>query len=512
VTAEIVEVPHQTGSTAVPAPAPPAVHRPWRALLRRCVLAPLVVLAPLITLTFSADHRFNVYNNGGQYATHPWRLFETAVATVPPYLNLGNFRPIGRMLEWSLDVAAFALTALFGVPATIGLRVISFLAAILLTVAAVVFVEAVVARRRRLFAGLPSVTAALLPFAVAAGLVAAGWLSTTVLFGGLYLTTSALVLGVAAWACRARRAGVLVVLAGAGLAAFNELACLAVPLATVAVLLRGRVVLGLDWRRVLRGTPARFAGLLWIGFLPVFVPVRLIIRQRCASGGCYVGSDIAYGGAYGGAASALPGRMLSWLPPLMWPRATGGEFPHLAAAVPALALIALAVLAWRALRGLRALPTLDGRQSAALAGVAVALLVLAGALAALSADAQRLAVGGGWRDSGLTTVAGSVLVLALWRRFVPVLLVLLVVAGTISAAANKDFRDATRGGRFPYLYDRIAQEVAGFDPTPAGNARRCALRAAFKTVNFSNVERFDVSLDRATRLLDGRRFCSRAPR
>ncbi|MCU7723690.1 hypothetical protein ODJ79_08200 [Actinoplanes sp. KI2] len=501
-------MPHQAGSTAVREPAAPAVHRPWRALLRRCLLAPLVVLAPLVTLTFSADHRFNVYNNGGQYATHPWRLFETAVATVPPYLALGNFRPLGRMLEWSLDVAAFALTALFGVPATIGLRVISFVAAILLTLAAVAFAEAVVARRRRLFAGSPSVTAALLPFAVAAGLVAAGWLSTTVLFGGLYLTTSALVLGVAAWACRARRAGVLVVLVGAGLAAFNELACLAVPLATVAVLLRGRVVLGLDWRRVLRGTPARFAGLLWVGFLPVFVPVRLIIRQRCASGGCYVGSDIAYGGA----AAALPGRMLSWLPPLMWPRAAGGEFPHLAAAVPAMALIALAVLAWRALRGLRSLPTLDGRQSAALAGVAVALLVLAGALAALSADAQRLPVGGGWRDSGLTTVAGSVLVLALWRRFVVVLLVLLVVAGTISAAANKDFRDASAGGRFPYLYDRIAQEVAGFDRTPAGDARRCALRAAFKKVNFSNVERFDVSLDRATRLLDGRRFCSRAPR
>jgi hypothetical protein len=508
VTAEILEVPHQAGSTAVPAPAVPAVRRPWRALLRRCLLAPLVVLAPLVTLTFSADHRFNIYSNGGQYATHPWRLFRNAVTTVPPYLNLGNFRPLGRMLEWSLDVAAFALTALFGVPAPTGLRIISFLAAILLTVAAVVFVEAMVARRPRLFGGSPSVTAALLPFAIAAGLVAAGWLSTTVLFGGLYLTTSALVLGVAAWACRARQAGLPILLVGAGLAAFNELACVAVPLATVAVLLRGRVVLGLDWRRVLRGTPARFAGLLWIGFLPVFVPVRLIIRQRCTSGGCYVGSDIAYGGA----AAALPGRMVSWLPPLMWQRATGGELPHLAAAVPAIALLALAVLAWRALRGLRALPTLDGRQSGALAGVAVALLALAGTLAALSADAQPLPVGSGWRDSGLTTVAGSVLVLALWRRFVVVLLALLVIAGTVSAAANRDFRDASAGGRFPYLYDRIAQEVADFDRTPAGEVRRCGLRATFLRLDSRDGKRFDMSLDQATRLLDGRRFCRRAPR
>jgi hypothetical protein len=516
VTAEIVKVPHQARPAAVTAPAVRAVpapavrhrERPWRALLARCLLAPLVVLAPLVTLTFSADHRFNVYNNGGRYATHPVRLFEAAVTTVPQYLDTGNFRPLGRVLEWSLDVAAFALTALFGVPAPIALRIISFLAAILLTATAAVFVEAVAARRRRLFAGPPSVVAALLPFAIAAGLVAAGRLSTTVLFGGLYLTTSALVLGVAAWACRTRRAPLLILLVGAGLAAFNELACLAVPLATVAVLLRGRVVLGLDWRRVLRGTPARFVGLLWIGFLPVFVPVRLIIQRRCAGGGCYVGSDVAYGGA----AAALPGRMVSWLPPLMWHRATGGEFPHLAAVLPALALIALAALAWRALPGLRRLPTPDGRQSGALAGVAVALLALAGALGALSVGVQGLPIGSGWRDSGLTTVAGSILVLALWRRFVAVLLAVLVVAGTMSVAANQDFRDASGGGRFPYLYDRIAQEVAGFDRTPAGNARRCALRDAFRHVDSPDGERFDMSLDRATQLLAGRRFCSRASR
>ena len=507
-TAEILEVPHQAGPATVSAGAVLVARRPWRALLLRCLPAPLVVLSPLVTLTLSADHRFNIYNNGGRYATRPWRLFEAAVTTVPQYLDAGNFRPVGRVLEWSLDVAAFALTALFGVPAPIGLRLISFLAAILLTVVAVVFVEAIVARRRRLFDGSPSVAAAMLPFAVGAGLVAAGRLSTTVLFGGLYLTTSALVLGVAAWACRARRAGLLIVLVGAALAAFNELAYLAVPLATVAVLLRGRAVLGLGWRRVLRGAPARFAGLLWIGFLPVFVPVRLLIRQRCASGGCYVGSDIAYRGA----AAAVPGRMVSWLPPLMWPRATGGEFPHLATAVPAMAFVVLAMLAWRALRGLRELPTLDGRQSGALVGVAVALLALAGTLAALSAQVQGLPVGSGWRDSGLATVAGSVLVLALWRRFLVVLLAVLVVAGTVSAAANKDFRDASAGGRFPYLYDRVAQEVAGFDRTPAGDARRCALRDAFLQVDSRDGERFEMSLDRATRLLAGRRFCSRAPR
>ena len=310
-TAEIVDVPPRARKPlpAESVPAVPGGGPQWRAVLRRCVLVPLIVLAPLIALTPAADHRFNIYGNGGQYAAHPWRLLRSVVESVPQFLDLGNFRPLGRLLEWSLDTAAFALTGLFGIPANIGLRLISFAAAAVLTLAAVVFAEAVICRRERLFGGPPSALAATLPFAVAAGLVAAGRTSTTVLFGGLYFSTAALVLAVAAWACRSRRAGALVVLTGAGLAAFNELAYLAVPLATAAVLLRRRVVLGETWRSTLRGPGAWFVGLLWGGFLPVFVPVRLLIWQRCSTGYCYSGSDIALGGAP--AAAAQPAGRLA---------------------------------------------------------------------------------------------------------------------------------------------------------------------------------------------------------
>ena len=521
-TAEIVDGPTRPRKppATVPTPLVAADTRPaWRAVARRSVLVPLVVLSPLVTLTPAADHRFNVYANGGQYTDHPWRLLRTAVTTVPGYLDLGNFRPLGRVVEWSLDVAAYELTALFGLPANIGLRLVSFAAAVLLTLSAVVFAQAVTARGR-VFAAPPSVAAALLPFAVGAGLVAAGRASTTVLFGGLYFTTGALVLAVAAWACRNTRPGLPVVLAGAALAAFNELAYLAIPLATAAVLLRGRVVLGLGWRRTLRGSGGRFVALLWLGFLPVFVPVRVLIAQRCAGGGCYSGSDITLAGA----PAALPNRLVSWLPPLMWQRATGGGLPDLTAAVPVLALAVLAVLAWRAFRQLPQLSTLDRRQSLGLAALAAVLLVLAATLAALNAGVQAMAAGGlwgqGWRESGLTTVAGALLVLAVWRRFVPVLLVLLLAAGVVGAAANKDFRDAAGGGRYPYLHDRIALEIADFDRTPAGDARRCVLRAAFIQTSIVNhrgldqweVERFDVSVNRATRNLAGRPFCSTAPR
>ncbi|GAA0570731.1 hypothetical protein GCM10010172_63980 [Paractinoplanes ferrugineus] len=517
-TAETVNVPPQRAEadpSALSTTPATAASRPWRAVWLRCVLVPLTVLAPLVTLTPSADHRFNVYANGGLYGAKPWLLFRNAFSTVPIFLDLGNFRPLGRIVEWSLDVAVFALTALFGLPANIGLRLVSFASAILLTIAAVVFAAALVSRRERLFTAPPPVPVALLPFAVGAGLVAAGWTSTTVLFGALYLATSALVLAVAAWACRSRRPGALVVLAGAALAAFNELALLAVPLATATVLLRNRFVLG----RSLLHRP-RFLVLLWAGFLPVILPVRALIYHHCAGGGCYTGSDLALAGAPG----ALPARMLSWLPPLMWERASHGR-PHVAAAVPVLALIMLAVLAWRACPGLRRLPTLDRGQTLGLASAALALLVLGASIAALNAGVQRFELGLGWRDSGLTTVAGSILLLVFWRRYLTVALVGLVLAGAFSAAANKDFRDRASHGPWPFLHDRIAQEVADFDATPAGDARRCALRATFVQTSARNnlgqgnqlstereVRRFDVSLNRATTLLAGAPFCTTAPR
>ena len=523
-TVEIVSVPPQPApsrpATAVAA-SPAVAGRGWRAVVRRCVLVPLVVLIPLVALTPGADHRFNVYANGARYAGHPWRLIVAAADSVPPFLRQGNFRPLGRLVEWSLDVAAFALTALLGVPANISLRVVSFGAAMVLTLTAVVFAESVT-NRGRLFASPPSVLAATLPFAVGAGFVAAGRTSTTVLFGGLYFLSAALVLAVAAWICRGPRPALLVVVAGAALAAFNEVAALALPLATVAVLLRARIVLGLGRRETLRH--ARPAALLWLGFLPVFGPVRAIIYRHCAGGGCYTGSDIALPGA----AAALPNRLVSWLPPLMWQRAADGSQTRLVAALPVLALLVLAVLAWRAARQLPKLATLDRRQALGLATVAAVALLLGGTLAALNADVQAFARlgrwGQGWRDSGLTTAAGSVLLLSLLavrrRACAAAALVPLVVAGAVAVAANQGFRDSSAAGRYPFLHDRIAQEVADFDPTPAGDARRCTLRAQFIKTSTANhhgvdapeLERFDVSLNRATARLHGRRFCSQAPR
>jgi len=233
--------------------------------------------------------------------------------------------------------------------------------------------------------------------------------------------------------------------------------------------------------------------------------------------------------ALSGAPAALPNRLAAWLPPLMWHRAADGTHLRLIGVLPGLALLALGVLAWRATRQLPRLATLDRRQSYGLAAVAAVALLLGALLSALNSDMQALARQGiwgqGWRESGLTGPAGGILVAALvagrFRNWAAATLLPLVVAGTIGAAANKAVHDGSSGGSYPYLHDRIAQEIADFDPTPDGDARRCRLRALFVKTSIANhhgradepeLERIDVSLNRATKQLDGRRFCSRAPR
>ncbi|GAA4592003.1 hypothetical protein BJY16_000474 [Actinoplanes octamycinicus] len=520
-------------------PAPPRPWRPvWRGILLHCALVPLVVLAPLVALQPSADHRFNVYANGARYLSRPWELAGEAFRSVPQYLALGNFRPLGRMVEWLLDAVTFGLTDLFGLPANISLRLVSFAAAIVLTLATVMLAECVVSRGRP-FAGPPSLATAVLPFAVGGSFVAAGRTSTTVLFGGLYFVTAALALLVGAAAARivgrirlGARLGTGAVLLGAALAAFNEMACLAVPLATLVMLIRARL-LGLSWRETAGGTGARFVALLWAGFLPVAVPVRVIIAAKCAAGDCYSGSDVAPAGAL----AALPNRLTSWVPPFTWQRATEGPYGHTLTAALPLALVVLLLLVRRFWTDLPRYDTPDRRQAWALAGTGLAVLLPAAAMGALNPQLQRLAAAGwwglGWRDSALAGAAGALLTVALLTGLFArghrtarthrlgtlggVLLLALVAA--VSASANRDHRAAAAAEKPAFVHDRVAQEIVDFDRSAAGDVRRCTLRDQFRaglprdrrTGYPPEMRRFDQAVDTATRELAGRPFCTKAP-
>jgi hypothetical protein len=213
--------------------------------------------------------------------------------------------------------------------------------------------------------------------------------------------------------------------------------------------------------------------------------------------------------------------MAAWLPPLEWQSAVrGSHHPWPSGVVLVAAFVAFALLARHALRDLPRLGGVPVPAAAALALAALALVVLGAALGSLNADVQRLAAAGrwgqGWRDSAVTIPAGALLLaaashLARPRRVLLAGLVVLLAAGaTVSATANKRFRDTQSATPAARLENRLAQEMADFDPTPAGEGRRCELRAEFRA-RYGNspfsLRRFDESLDAAAEQRARRPFC-----
>ncbi|WP_203800513.1 hypothetical protein [Paractinoplanes tereljensis] len=508
----------------------PPVGALWRRAMLRAALAPLVVLGPLVAMAPTADHRFNIYWHGGLFRDNPLRIVPHTLDSMPSYLRMGNFRPLGRMVEKTLDLIAYVLGDVLGIPGNIAFRLVSFVAAALLGVVAMLLAESIVARGR-MFRRPPSTLAAVVPFAVAGGLVAAGRASPVVLFAGLYLTSAALVLAVPAMLCRIHPQRPIrlwwilpLIVAGAALASFNEVAYLSLPLATVAVPARGRWVLELTGHKLWLAAPMRVLGLLWLGFLPVFLTVRAIINHYCSIRDCYTGSDVAAGPEV---FAALPSRALGWFPPLMWPDATvgGGHRPWLAGVVLVAAALALGALAFSAIRDLRRLSVVDRPAGAVLLLVAATAVLLGATMGALNGEIQRVATKGdwgmGWRDSAVTMPAGALLLAALGhlirpgrRVLIATLILLFAASATVSATANKRFRDAVMASPAARLDDRIAQSMADFDPTPAGQARRCALRAEFFAMfadaPFSRY-RFDQSFDVAAEQRAGVQFCPHPP-
>ncbi|MFC7534248.1 hypothetical protein [Actinoplanes sp. GCM10030250] len=529
-TAETVTVRQQPGIGVRRGSAPgqseetPAPGRSlWGHVLRRCVLMPLIVLVPLAAVAPRGDHRFNIYWHGGMFRDDPLRIVSHTIATGETYLRLGNFRPLGRMVEKALDLLAFLGMQQLHLPAGIALRLVTIGAAILLTFTVVLFAESVLTRGR-LFGTPPSVVALLLPYAVGAGLIAAGRNSTTTLFGGLYLTTAALVLLVAVAACRLERLrwwhAVLGLSAGGALAVFNEPAYFAVPLATVTVLVRARFVLGQSPRQMLRAPGVRLTGLLWAGFLPVFAAVRWIIQGYCADGSCYHGSDLAVGDR---GLLVLPARMLAWLPPAQW-RAATGEAPGawLWGPLPLAAFLLMAVLVVRTMKKVPASTRPTTRPLAGLALAALALLVFGALPAALSVEVNTNLAGvglwtEGWRDSATTAPAGMLLAVTLFllvtrarRRAAGLALAALVLCAAGSVAANRNYADQSAGWSTSQLDNRIALAMASFERGEAGDARRCALLAEALRNNDSRPfqqQRYTDSLDMAARTIAGVPFC-----
>ena len=184
----------------------PASRRPIRppagsggGRVRGAALVPLVVLAPLVALAPTADHRFNLYWHGGLFRDDPLRI-------VPHTLRLGAAVPDARQLPAARPDAGevagpgrvHARPTSLGVPVNVAFRLVSFAG------------RGRADGRRRCCSPRACVAPrpAVRPGAVDVGRdravrgrrrVRGGRLGQpAVLFGGLYLLSAALVLGVAA--------------------------------------------------------------------------------------------------------------------------------------------------------------------------------------------------------------------------------------------------------------------------------------------------------------------------
>ena len=282
-----------------------------------------VAAAPSIALSPEADERFGVYLSTAKFGVNPLRIVRHGYDSIPQFLERGNFRPLGRVIEWSGHVLAGQISLFFNVPVNISLGTLRLVAVATLAFAIVWLVEAVI----QVPSGGRADRRALLP--VVSALVGASFLGSQThgpvnMFPWVYLGTSAVVVfaarlmaseelfveGSIRWS---RRIGFA--LLGVALASTNEVTAIAIPFSAVVVVARG-VVLGVPfnsrWRRL---RAVRAWGYQLAGFLVVFVPVRLFIASQCAGGNCYTASDFALTRAY---PEAVVGRVVTGFVPTQW--------------------------------------------------------------------------------------------------------------------------------------------------------------------------------------------------
>jgi hypothetical protein len=509
------------------------VSSAWPGTLLRTVAVPLLVVLPMIAVAPKADNRFNIYRFGSEYEARPWLIVTDQLRSISGYIEAhGNFRPLGRMMERSFDLLAYVLADALVVPANTAMRLVH-LAAIAILALVLVLVAETVTSPGRVGSVPPSNATQLLPFAFAATLVAAGTASTLVIFTDLYFVSMALTLAIAISPARVGwltsrgltpLAAVAAIVLGAAMASFNEITALAPPLAFVAVLVRGRLVLRMSWKDLLRSRAA-FATLLGtLTFAVIFVPVRVMIAARCADGGCYSASDVSLDPALW---PAFLHRSISWLPFLQWREATAsasGNWFLTSNFVIGIQLLLLVLLAWQAARSTAGCRLLSRRSVLALGTVGLTTLILGSIMAALSAGVQSgidtWQLGRGWRDAQVAAAGGALTAAALLSYPLTMarrpsaatgvgLSVLTALAG-LTLLANQTFATFDARRLDSTLNNQIALSIVHTSRDPESNAARCRLLEEFFELHPDRPgwhKRLQEALDAANQARGGTDYC-----
>ena len=498
----------------------------------------LIVTVPLTGFALQNEERRAVVRAGREFGSNPLAVANSAFDTVGLFLRAGNFRPLGRFVERAEHAFAFEAAEATGLSlhSVQGALRLALVAALAMTAAQIVWAvmrSAGVGRSARPMLLLYSLT-------LAATLVASHHLSSLSAFPMLLLGSPLLILAVALAVARdadmrPRRLSwhepLTMALLGAAAAMVFDLVYVAPAVAAVFIVARA-VASGQDARSLLGTAAVRRWAALCVGFLAVFVPVRVLIAGQCSRQYCNPASDIVWSWDIFELAAQ---RVLTGAPPAGWAHTSERVAPYgyrdglldiagnwlialLIAVIVVLCADAARLLlrgagprgdepAGRSARGPAAAPRRRrtdlaaggpaalGRLAAALACMGVFTALVPASMVSLSRMVQNdpFAIGEVWRDSPVVQIGWSLvlfaavvaaLALARGRRGPTIAVAVLAaalaglgLAGTL--ITNARLGHIGRGTPTTMVVRQLSTSVVRVDLTEAGNTRRCGAIDAF---------------------------------
>lgn len=319
IVAETTSGPRATSLHTVADSPPPRSRWLWSA----AALPALIVTAPLLGFSLQGDERQRAYEAARLYGSNPLEAARGVYGDIGVFLDHGNFRPIGRFTEaiersFTVEAAEATGLTLSAVQGVLRALAVAVLAVVAMRVAAALAPPSASSATARLHPAT-----ALFPLIFAAALVAAGPAGSLTKYSFRIIGWVILILLLALAVARHRDLRArpvswreLALMAALGLAAplTYDLVYVAPPLVAVFMLARNAAI-GHPLKNVLRTAALRRWAAFSAGFLAAFVPVRLIIADRCSQNDCYAASEIDVSGEMVQMAAE---RALSGAPPAGW--------------------------------------------------------------------------------------------------------------------------------------------------------------------------------------------------
>ena len=491
--------------------------------------ASLVVL-PLLGTSLKSDERLHLYQQVHLTDVNLFGISRYVEERIFSFLNIGNFRPVGRFTEVLIHGVVFEGAETTGLAPHVLLGIVRVIVVALFAVLAVKMVTAL-ARSARVDADKSLVS--LYPLAVGAVLVANGIIGGLAQFPHTFIGSIVLIQAAALTTARDEdlqprtirfREYAAMTLWGAVLVLFYDLVYLA-PLVSGAFLVARVTAARLTLRITLTTAAVRRWAAFTAGFAVVFVPARIDIARRCAQNDCYSASDLSISNEV--FETALP-RLATGLPPVgwaynadlaerfsidagLWDLASNSVLAAMLASIAVLAVV-LTARGWRT-SAARTVETVSrapmassitpepapavavqgpahGRLAITLASLGIFMAILAASLAGLSASMQQrnLTAGAAWREAQLAQLAWSLVIAGTLasidlvtrsdraRRAARALVAAVLAVGVaFTLLANWRFAEADRRDPSATVTSLIAASTIHVDDSETGNAIRCLL-------------------------------------